>query len=576
MRGWRRHHWLLAVPLAAIAASCDSALKPDPPGADPSLISATYVCGNDFDILSRAPADLTVQFQVGGTTEQGELLLPARANDSTPGTTRLSTVQAGSLRISTQDEAAGPIPNAGTPCPPAGGSEPKASQGEWSVTFAWPVVAVHLHLLPGGDVLSWGKIGDPQLWRPSTGTFTPAVSSTMVFCSGHSFLADGRLLVTGGHLDDRRGLPDANIYDPLSQTWTAVAPMRRGRWYPTSTTLANGEVLTLAGTDETGAEVDIPEVWTGSEWRALTGAGRELPYYPRTFVAPNGLVFYAGELRQAAYLDPTGTGRWILSASSHYGRRDYGSAVMYRPGRVLILGGSDPPDGAPTNTAEVIDLTAPGPVWRYTGSMTYPRRQFNTTLLPDGRVLATGGTSAAGFSDPSGAVHAAEMWDPATGQWTLLAGNQVSRVYHSTTLLLPDGRVLHTGSGDGPGLPRELNAEIFSPPYLFRGPRPEINSAPGSVSYGQEFLLGTPDAPRIVRVTLARLGSVTHGFDQNQRFLELSFRRSAGGLTVTAPAGGNLAPPGDYLLFVLDARGVPSVGATLRIGFGAMPSERGQ
>ena len=180
--------------------------------------------------------------------------------------------------------------------------------GEWSATFAWPVVAVHLHLLPDGDVLSWGRIGDPQRWRPSAGTFTPAVSSTMVFCSGHAFLADGRLLGTGRHLDDRLGLPDANVYDPLLQTWTAVAPMRRGRWYPTSTTLAGGEVLTLGGTDETGTEVDIPEVWTGTEWRALTGAGRQLPYYPRTFVALSGLVFYAGELQQSAYLDPTGTG----------------------------------------------------------------------------------------------------------------------------------------------------------------------------------------------------------------------------------------------------------------------------
>ena len=239
---------------------------------------------------------------------------------------------------------------------------------------------------------------------------------------------------------------------------------------------------------------------------------------------------------------------------------------MYRPGKVLIVGGSDPPDGAPTNSAEVIDLTAPGPVWRYTESMTHARRQFNTTLLPDGRVLATGGTSAAGFSDPAGAVHPAEMWDPATGNWTVLAGDHIARVYHSTTLLLADGRVLHTGSGDGPGLPRELNAEIFSPPYLFRGPRPAIRSMPGSAAYGQEFLLEISDAPRIVRVTLARLGSVTHGFDQNQRFVELSFRRVAAGLTVMAPAAGNLAPPGDYLVFVLDARGVPSVAKTLRIG----------
>jgi galactose oxidase len=125
--------------------------------------------------------------------------------------------------------------------------------------------------------------------------------------------------------------------------------------------------------------------------------------------------------------------------------------------------------------------------------------------------------------------------------------------------------VLHTGSGDGPGLPRELNAEIFSPPYLFQGERPSILEAPEAVTYAEQFLVRTPDAPRIVRATLVRLGSVTHGFDQNARFLELSFTRVAGGVMVTAPGSGNLSPPGDYLLFILNPSGVPSVGKTIRI-----------
>jgi hypothetical protein len=197
--------------------------------------------------------------------------------------------------------------------------------------------------------------------------------------------------------------------------------------------------------------------------------------------------------------------------------------------------------------------------------MDHPRRQFNTTLLPDGRVLATGGTSAAGFSDPSGSVHAAEVWDPVSDHWTVLASNRVNRVYHSTTLLLPDGRVLHTGSGDGPNLPRELNAEIFSPPYLFRGARPAILEAPASVSYAEQFVVRTLDAPHIIRATLVRLGSVTHGFDQNQRFLELPLARVAGGLALTAPVTSNLAPPGDYLLFILTSAGIPSVAKTIRI-----------
>ncbi len=198
--------------------------------------------------------------------------------------------------------------------------------------------------------------------------------------------------------------------------------------------------------------------------------------------------------------------------------------------------------------------------------MAYARRHLNATLLPDGRVLATGGTSASGFSDPAGAVHAAEVWDPRSGGWTTWAGNRIARVYHSTTLLLPDGRILHTGSGDGGGLPRELNAEIFSPPYLFQGDRPAITEAPETIGYGQQFVIATPDAGRVVRATLIRLASVTHAFDQNQRLLELPLTRVAGGLGLTAPASGNLAPPGHYMVFILNSAGTPSLARIIRLG----------
>jgi hypothetical protein len=552
--------------LIAAAAACDSSVKPEPPGQDTDLIRASYVCGNDFDIKSESDTGLTVHYRVLGGSEAGDLSLPPRPTATSASTTRLTTIRTGTLQLSIGGDDAVPTPNTGTACPPpAGLPEPQAREGEWSPSFPWPVVAVHLHLLPTGDVLSWGKLGDPQIWNPPSGTFTSSLSSTMLFCSGHAFLPDGRLLVTGGHIEDHHGLPDANIFDPVSQAWTSIPAMVRGRWYPTNTTLADGQILTLAGRDEASDVVEIPEVWTGTTWRALSGAARELPYYPRTFVAPNGLVFYAGELQQSAYLDPNGAGQWLPAARSLYGRRDYGSAVMYGEGKVMIVGGSDPPDGLPTNTAEIIDLNSSSPSWEYTGSMNHRRRQFNTTLLPDGQVLATGGTSAEGFSDPSGAVHEAEVWNQQTGDWTVLASNRVNRVYHSTTLLLPDGRVLHTGSGDGPGLPRELNAELFSPPYLFRGERPSVSEAPEAMTYAEQFFVGTPDAPRIVRATLVRLGSVTHGFDQNARFLELSLTRVAGGVMVTAPASGNLSPPGDYLLFILNSSGVPSVGKTIRI-----------
>jgi hypothetical protein len=532
------------------------------------MVSLTYICGNDFDLSNGNGQSVTSRFTVVGSEESGDLTLPGKPSAAPVSHTQLTTVTSGTVRLELAGALVAEATNGSAACPPPSPPplQPQAMIGEWSAPFAWPVVAVHVQLLPDGRVLSWGRVGEPQVWDPSTGGFTGVPSATPLFCAGHSFLADGRLLVAGGHLSDSHGLPDANLFDPVTTTWIPVSPMAHGRWYPTNTTLADGRVVALAGTDENGDTVTVPEVWDGGDWTELLGAARTLPYYPRTFVAPNGLVFYAGELRETAYLDPSGPGSWTPVANSLYGQRDYGSAVMYRPGKVLIVGGSDPPDGAPTNTAEVIDLTHPLPTWRSTGAMAAARRQFNATLLPDGRVVATGGTSAPGFTDPSGAVHAAEVWDPATGGWSSWASNNVTRVYHSTTILLPDGRLLHAGSGDGGNLPREVSAELFSPPYLFLGARPTITSAPASVGYGGSLVLGSPDAGRITAVSLVRLGAVTHGFDQNQRFNPLEFRRTAGGVTALAPANPALAPPGDYMVFILAGTGVPSVARIVRLG----------
>jgi len=174
----------------------------------------------------------------------------------------------------------------------------EAIAGSWSAPFSTPVIAVHAALLPNGRVLLWGHQGEPQLWDPATGFFTPVSEPAELFCGGHAFLPDGRLLVTGGHIANDRGLPDATIFDFTTRTWISATPMRRGRWYPTSTTLPNGEVLTVAGRDENNAAVPVPEVFTAAgAWRALSDAVLEQPYYPRMFVAPNGRVFNAGPAR---------------------------------------------------------------------------------------------------------------------------------------------------------------------------------------------------------------------------------------------------------------------------------------
>jgi hypothetical protein len=413
-------------------------------------------------------------------------------------------------------------------------------------------------------VLSFGRIGQPQLWDPSTGAFTELPVSTNIFCAGHTFLADGRLLVAGGHISEDHGLPATTLFNFATGAWTQAAPMATGRWYPTTTTLPDGRVLVMAGGDQNGLPASVPEIWDGTSWTSLDAADRVLPYYPRAFVAPNGKIFYAGELQQSSYLDVS-TGTWTPVAASLYGDREYGSAVMYRPGKVLIVGGSGTPSGPPTATAETIDLADASPAWHFTGSMASARRQFNVTLLPDGRVVATGGTSAPGFTDPVGAVHAAEAWDPATGQWTTWASNAVNRVYHSTTILLPDGRLLHAGSGDGGFLPRELSGELFSPPYVFHGPRPAIASAPAVVTYAERFFMETPDAGTVVAASWVRLSSVTHAFDQNQRYVPLDLERTPGGVTVTAPVNPNVAPPGHYMVFLLNGDGVPSVAKIVQV-----------
>ncbi len=491
-----------------------------------SKIVLSYVCDNKFRVTNANPSAVTVTYKVVNTAEQGTVNLPAK-QAGVPSETVIVTQNTGTVEVYLGTTLVDAQTNDGVSCsptpppppPPPPPSPPEAQFGQWSSVQSAPIVQLHLHLNLDGTVLSWGHDGDPQVWNPATGTFTAVPSPSLMFCAGHNFLPDGRLLVAGGHITDGHGLPNTNVFDPATDSWQQGSPMAKGRWYPTNTTLPNGEVVTIAGTDEGGANVTIPEVWNGSSWRQLTTASLSLPYYPRSFVAPDGRVFYAGEQQQSRYLDVSGTGNWTNGPLRKFGTRDYGSAVMYEPGKILYVGG-----GPPTNTAEIIDLNQPSPAWTYTGSMAFARRQMNATVLPTGQVLVTGGTSGSGFNNPNGAVHAAEMWDPATGTWTTMASNAVTRIYHSTTLLLPDARVLHTGSGDGAGAPDELSYEIYSPPYLFKGARPSITGAtPAVVGYGQSLFVGTPDGASITKVTFIRLGSVTHAFDAGTRLVPLSF-----------------------------------------------------
>lgn len=442
-------------------------------------------------------------------------------------------------------------------------ADPKVA-GEWAPMTLFPVSMTHTHLLPTGKVMFFGEFEEglepPQLWDPETGLLSALpVPDYNIFCAGHSFLADGRLLVTGGHEESHVGYPYVSIFNPFTLSWSRTQSMNDNRWYPTNTTLPNGDVLVLSGeTHAAGTCNELPQVWqpaTGT-WRNLTTAQRDVPYYPRMFLAPNGKLFYAGPQRQSRWLDPEGTGTWFESARGGYPGRAYGSAVMYGS-KVLLIGGGSPP----TATVEEIDLAAPNPTWVARAPMAWPRRQLNATLLPDGKVLVTGGSSSDEFDDESLPVKVPELFDPETNTWTKLAPATDYRGYHSTALLLPDGRVL-TGGGRN-----RRSMEIFSPPYLKQdGPRPVIQSAPGVVNPGTSFLVETPNAAQVAKVTLLALGSVTHAFDQHQRFLKLPFTLTSGGLSVSAPASNVAAPPGYYMLFLVDGQGVPSVASIVRIG----------
>jgi galactose oxidase len=496
-----------------------------------------------------------------------------------------------------------------------------ADVGQWTEIIPLPNVPIHTHLLPTGKVLFWGRrtppgaLDYPSLNQHSTQAFEwdPANPNAgakptknaptdtngnpiNLFCAGHTFLADGTLMVTGGHLFDSQGIDTTTFYDPIANQWSAKAPMNNGRWYPSAITLADGTVFVCGGTFAIGTpgpppnnnnqQNNISQVFENDKWvdvRDFTG----LPFFPRLHLAPNGAIFMSGALAQSFFLEGFDAsrnilGNWVGVSQRSLNNADYATSVMYDVGKVIFMGGGGATVGeiAPANVVETIDLNAANPAWATVTPMNSHRRQHNATILADGTVLVTGGNQAAGFDSlgPNQTIRIPELWDPHTGIWTEMATEAVDRCYHSTAVLLPDGTVFSGGGGEydpdntgvapNPPINTHANFQIFSPPYLFRGARPTIANPPASVLYGQTFDIGTPEAAEIAQVTWIRLSSVTHSFNSNQRINFLAFQAGAGKLTITAPADGNVCPPGHYLLFVLNQKKVPSEAAIVQITVG--------
>src|SRR5919202_5885475 len=326
--------------------------------------------------------------------------------------------------------------------------------GEWGPVTNWPVVGVHVALLPNGKVLAYDSIGDnatesypvqdhtrATVWDPATGTQTPVNVDTgyNVFCSGLAHLVDGRLFLAGGNKDQAlNGIVQTHIFNPTTNTWSLGPDMAAGRWYPTVTPLRNGEMLITSG------RVDTPEVRTlAGPLRTLSTAPLSQPLYPWMDVAPDGRVFDSGPDPTLRVLDTSGTGAWQTLTQRDGINRDYGGHALFDVGKMLVAGG-----GPSTNDARVINFNRATPQVSATAPMAYGRRQHNLTILADGTVLATGGNSSgASLVDLNNGVYAAELWNPATGTWKTLASEQATRQYHSTGLLLPDGRVLSAGGG---------------------------------------------------------------------------------------------------------------------------------
>jgi hypothetical protein len=455
--------------------------------------------------------------------------------------------------------------------------------GQWGPVVSWPVVAINAALLPNGKVLAYDSIGDhatetypvqdhtrATIWDPRTGRQTDVTLNDgyNIFCSGFADLPNGKLFIAGGNKDQQLdGIVQTHYFDWSTGKWRLGVNMAFARWYPTVTTLGDGEMLITSGGPP------IPEVrQQNGTLRQLSGASLGLPLYPWLDVAPDGRAFDSGPDQTMRSLDPSATGAWQIWSSRDSINRDYGGHAMYDVGKILVAGG-----GPSTNTADVINLNGATPSVTPTGSMAYGRRQNNLTVLADGSVLATGGNSSgASLVDMNAGVYAAELWNPATGRWTTLSSMQVTRQYHSTALLLPDGRVLSAGGGicgvcDSVGYLNK-NAEIFSPPYLFAkngsgslAPRPTVTAAPRAVTEGSQFTVSTPDAASVTKVALVKLGAVTHSNNMDQRYVPVSFTATAGALTVTAPPSINIAPPGYYMLFIINSAGVPSVAPILRV-----------
>lgn len=459
-----------------------------------------------------------------------------------------------------------------------------SSQGEWAAPYGIGVVPIHATLAHNDEILSFEYPMGPAAtdYKSRVATINWMTHQVLVanasynrdfFCAGQTVLGDGRVWASGGHdyttgkKLDGVGVAETDLWDPLQRSWTPTAPLGQKRWYPTTIGLADGTTaLTFGGQASGGAAsntVDRYDATTNTMQRLPSSATLAVGSYPRMHFV-RGAIYKVGSAAPTKRFDPV-TNRWSSVANMRFGARPNGASVLLPirgdgtgPVRILTSGGKK--SKQPTATAEVIDVASPSPSWSFTGSMNHARILHNLRLLADGSVAAVGGGATFKYTGPQKVL---EIYDPNSGAWTAMAAQQGGRMYHSTSLLLPDGRVWSAGQDSGAF---GTQAEVYSPPYLFRGPRPTIASSPEQIGFNSSFTIGTPDAARISKVALVRPGSVTHQVDTEQRYVTLDFTSGEGQIVAQAPVNGTVAPPGWYMLFILDSDGVPAIAKWVRIG----------
>jgi len=453
------------------------------------------------------------------------------------------------------------------------------------------VSIVHAALLRTGKVLFLDD-GPTPIWDPNDELnpqfeFPGNNPDYSLTCSGHSFLSNGNLLVVGGGgFGPRTGANKGFKFDPTAKTWTkTIGDMSKVRWYPTAVTTGDSRMLVVGGWNENLALQNDIEVYdeTSDSFVTISGATLGFPnLYPGLHLLPNNTLFYTrtgwghagglppASLDSSSYFHFTGTtaGSWSSIAASVINRCKGMSVMIYRNTcphtRILVVGGCSTSGAGINSAAEIIDASflSPSSAWAFTAPLpdSSLRRQCNAVLLPDNTVFVAGGANT-----PNSPCM---LFDPVANTWSAMANLPSVRMYHSVMILLPSGKVMMSGwANDGPS----GRIELYSPPYLFKGARPTISSAPAAVNFGQQFTIGTPDAASITRVTLVSPMAVTHQTESNQRVIELSFLHDhvhPNNLIATAPDGGNphaFAPRGYYMLFVLNGAGVPSVAKWIRL-----------